>query len=345
MQRFVSFYLAMLLLGAASPADAGRLELKAPPNDAAIARSSVTIAGEADPAIQQVALRNNGEWVADVPVINGRFQHNSFALAPGANVIEASANQQSTKLLLFRVSDVTPRSPQFVLFDWQADVEEVLKDIARKTVNGPHGERQLDAYAALIKTRTAQIFLDYYRGVADVRLVSSNGPDVTTININPVQNAGTFGRTAVDCRNASLRQPVWVYADYLRLSMRDNFAAWEPMRRDDTLPQRANDVAESLARTAAHELGHAFGLTANAGACGWMEGDPDGHNSEAVHHRADYHHLPRRFNRGWHVMDYVSPTDGHIRIGHSNRHDRSAPRRGQFERFSASYLSILHPLP
>jgi hypothetical protein len=342
MSRFAILSWLFVVAGAAAPVAAASLEIKSPYNDAAVAQSTVTIRGETDLSEPTINFKNNGESVGTALVNNGHFQL-AVALQEGPNLIEASAAGTKASLLLFRVTNVSAIAPQKIRFVWSDNVEDVLKAIARATVDGVHGASQLNAYVAQVKAQTTQIFSDYYRGVANLQVIDVDGADVTTININPLQNSGAFGRTDFDCQNVWRRQTAWVFPHHLLLSMRDSFSAWEPMTRNDTLPQRANDVAESLARTAAHEVGHALGLTGNSGLCSWMEGDSEGHNSEAVHYRAGYAHLARRFDRGWYVMDLVTPTDGHIRIGQFNRHDRLVPRRGSFERFGASYLSILLP--
>ena len=339
---------AAALLVAGLIASAGALaepvRLTAPASDIAVIGAAVPVEGEAAETAGPVRLLRNGELVAEVPVSAGRFRYEALALNPGVNVIEADVGEQKARVLLVRIAGFTPRAAQKVRFQWDDGVDDQIRAIALETRSLGASEAQLAQFAAQVRARTEALFADYFRGVARIELVSAAGADVTSLRMTPL-DGGAFGRAPADCGNVRPNDTVAVFAGFFRKHMANHPQFWSPMSRSDSIATRAEDVAQALARTAAHEFAHAIGLTEHRRACNWMEGDGQGHNSRAVNENPAYFRLAARHAGGWHVMDPGPDTPGHIRIGEASAGERSAQRRrGHFEPFSASYLSILHPL-
>jgi hypothetical protein len=269
----------------------------------------------------------------------------SLQLNVGANVIEVGTADKTASVLVVRGSDNVARRPQQkVRFLWNEGVDEEIKKIAKLSLSAQLTDSELANFADAVKSRTVELFLGRYKGVADIAIVGAGDDDVHTISMMDVDDA-LFGQSPFDCGNLVARQTSEVHVGTYRRQMTANFDEWGPMQRSDPAAVRIEDVAQALGRTSAHEFGHSLGLVGGSGdrVCKWMDGCDGGHNCDALDARNP---LADRFKDGWHIMDPGGKTENNARLAEPSPTRRSTPRRPAiFEPFSASYLKIIHPLP
>jgi hypothetical protein len=312
-----------------------------------VAKPTIDLVGAGVNGAGPVRIFQNGEFLTEVGAAAGGFNVANVALLPGPNLFETYSGGLTSRALVFRVDSLAPRQPQKVRFVWQSETDNQLKLLARGTLTFAPSETALTSFIGTVRGRVPQIFKEYYRGIANIEVAAADGPDVTTIVISP-KVMDVFGEAVPDCGNLSLKSEVLIYVGTFRSNMVRYPELWRPMAKSDDWQVRAEDIAQAIGRTAAHEMGHAMGLTApsHEQACAWMEGDTGYHNDETVNLNPSYRQLAKRFAHGWHVMDPGEKTLNHIRLGEASASERGVQRtRAHFESFSASYLSAIHPLP
>jgi hypothetical protein len=102
------------------------------------------------------------------------------------------------------------------------------------------------------------VLLRAYEGF-DVTDASDDSADVHTLDLL-ASSDDFFGHSLYVCGNLQLHQQSDVLVGTYRSTMVTEFLLWAPMRKDDNLQMRIEDVAAALGRTSAHELGHSLGF-------------------------------------------------------------------------------------
>jgi hypothetical protein len=103
------------------------------------------------------------------------------------------------------------------------------------------------------------------------------------------------------------------------------------------------DVAQALARTAAHELGHILGLVGESRdqVCRWMDGCEEHHTCPTL---VDRGYETKRFDYGRHIMDPGGESLHNARIAEQVASQRSKPRvPATFDSLSMYYLAATRP--
>jgi hypothetical protein len=310
------------------------------PRGDSIAVTSTIDARGAGAAGASVSVDVNGLARA-AEVIDDRWHAPEVPL-PGAplNVLRASKDSGSVSVLVTKAPAIAARPAQRFRFDWTSAADEQLARIADDTLDASLTPGQRSVFVTAVKARMEAILITRYDSW-DVELVDTAGPDVHTIKMLGY-SGGIFGQSPYDCGNTALGQESEVWVGTYRQSM-SNVANWRPMRRVDSLAVRIEDVAQALARTSAHELGHSVGLVGEGTyGCGWMLGCDGGHNCDVVDQQQA---LADRFDQGRYIMDPGQKTSNHARLAEPTvqRAVRRSPAR--FNDFSGAYLTLVHSAP
>ncbi|RWD29380.1 MAG: hypothetical protein EOS34_28050 [Mesorhizobium sp.] len=341
--RFIASGAAVLVLLFGVTAGAAGLKIEEPLNDALTAAASIAVNGTVNANDGQLILRINGASRA-VPVNGGTWDAGLVPLKMGVNIITAYHQDQLSQALVTR-AQIKPAKLQKVRFHWNSGTENELKQLAINTLDPKPSPAELNAVVDTVKARVPVLFQEHYTGLIKMSLVAADGPDVHTIVMMKVSD-GVFGQSPSDCGNGKLKQTTEVHVGTYRASMsKTNWTKWwAPMKPSDLISVRAEDIARALSRTAAHELGHSLGLTAEpGGSCGWMSGCDGWHNCKAVD---AIQPLVNRFDGGWHIMDPGPDTENNARLAEPSRVTRASPRvPSNFERLSTNYLRLLYPSP
>ncbi|HZH03060.1 MAG TPA: hypothetical protein VEY30_04690 [Myxococcaceae bacterium] len=239
--------------------------------------------------------------------------------------------------LLERKNDLSNRGSQQVYFDFSdPDINAQLKAIASATLTGPLTAAQLNTFAADVKTEVKNFFASAYSCNA-VTVVNAPGADVHTVLVHGYDSCSLYGQSPGDYKNLTKAQTTDLYVGTFKCVMVDDgqLLGNTPAALSDSLATRVRDVGTAIGRTAAHEVGHSLGLTADGSLLHGCEG---WHNCEAY----DDANPSDRFDTGHHIMDPGPKSPLYARIGQANPLTRS-PRRPVFEAYGRSYLEIIHP--
>jgi hypothetical protein len=278
----------------------------------------------------------------------------------GANLITARSQGKHVSIIAVRGSDadVIARPSQKVRFLWLPETDDELRGIARESLSKQLSSEDLNAFVATIKKRVPELFAQVFAN-SDVTVVEGGAEPASTITMF-FHAIGAFGYSEVDCGDAIPNQAVEVHVGSVRFNIRmglvegDSAFDWTPLSKDDSASVRAEDVAQILARTSAHEFGHTLGLVGKDGACAWMDGCGSHSCPDTKAHLKDPDDgtpLVHRFDYGWYLMDKGEDSPGRTRVGErdvsiTNRETatRLKPREpARFDQFDSSYLSIIHP--
>ncbi len=332
-------------------ASAAELDIQKPENDRLTMSSAVDVEGSGSPDNSAVQVTANGKtYRADV--LAGKWTAKEVALMVGANMITVQLGDKTRQVLAVRGADNVATLPsQDVRFLWKNGVEDELRGLAVGSLDNVPTTNELNAFVDQVKARTIAVFEDYYKGIADIKVVANNSGSAHIIYVVSI-NAGEFGNSPLDCGNRHpASEATRIYVGALRREMTqqsgpDGFIlGWGPMRRSDSLSIRTEDVAQALGRTSAHEFGHSLGLVGgdDDSACIWMGGCDGSHNCAAFDFK---YPLAHRFGGGQHVMDPGENTLNNLRLAEPDPAKRSSRRaHAIFSTFSASYLQIIHPVP
>jgi hypothetical protein len=330
----------------AVPTIAQQIEITEPANDIIALEATLRVVGNLSPgagAGSMVTVKNGSNQMT-VPVQNGKWEVSGLGLFPGINHIEAISGSTKVTRVITRGNGLSRCPHQKVRFVWHSGIDAVIEQIAVGTLDATLTPQQLEAFSSAVKSQTVAIFTSNFLGV-DVEVVDADGPDVHTIDI--LTNTGPiFGQSPFDFANKTARQSSEIWIGTFRDTMiGDEFAEWQPMRKDDSLGRRIVDISEAMARTCTHEFGHSLGLVGSGSAAqgGWMMGCEGGHNCAAFD-AADG--STTRFDNGFHIMDPGQTTLNNARIAEPTSLQRSATRRrSTFSGFDRSYFSFILPLP
>ena len=342
---------ALVVLGTTLRASAAELTIDKPLGDTVVTAPKIQFEGGGMPNGAIVTVSVNGKSFKGL-VVNRRWSVPDVELAVGASRAKVVIGDKTQEILVTLGADgIAPRSPQLVYFNWTSGAEEQLKALASQSLAPSPGVGDLAGFVGKVKQRVPQIFSAIYEKVANVRVVSANGPNVHEIQMMPADDS-LLGLTLQDCGNAKPKQTSEIHVGTLRnhMSGRNDpngfIVGWGPMKRSDSLDTRVEDVSQALGRTAAHEMGHALGLVGQKEGettCVWMNGCGGDHNCEAFDHA--HWGLANRYQFGWHVMDDGLNTLNNARLAERNARQRTARNPAAFEPFGASYLRIIHPFP
>lgn len=282
------------------------------------------------------AVATQEKWTARIPLVDG------------LNVVTVLYGGISRSLVVTLAKRLDSRPPQSVRIVWDSNADEQIRSIATETTVGVHSMLELDDFVRRVKDGMRDVLLRAYAQIANITIVAHDGDDVYTIEVTSSDLLdGSYGITPppIDCGNRNLKGASRISLALFRQQMRDHLdREWKPMLRADPLELRAQDVAEALGRTAAHELGHALGLVSdsNSNSCGWMNGCDKGHNCAAFQQE---HPGVARFGSGTSIMDPGSSTRNHLRIAEPLERGRSVRAPAKFDKISRGYLSMIEPIP
>jgi hypothetical protein len=284
-----------------------------------------------------------------------KWEVNGVRLEQGPNMITAIIGGRRGAVLVTLAANIVAgkkQDPQKVWFDWHPQVNLTMKQIAKLTLNNLT-RAELDSFPVAVRTQVPSLFLRTYQAFG-VELVDKDGPDVHTILMLPWNVDCILGETKYDCGNRIRRQCSNVYVgtyvnDISNALINDQFEQdWGPMSLQDSAITRIRDLAEILARTAAHEFGHGLGLVGQPGysaCCAWMMGCEKCHNCEAFHRQVKQE-IPEfeRFGGGRFIMDPGAKTPNWARMGERTEHFRCSSREPSLlTSFDRCYLSIIIP--
>jgi hypothetical protein len=320
------------------------LQIQAPDNDSIALNPTVNLQGSAvvlQAANNQVTVTVNNGASQTANIQNGQWSLD-ITLQFGHNRIEARFGQLEKAIAVTRPpAAIGPRPQQKVFFRWTLGVDDELKQIAEGTLNQQMSPEEIVQFVNKVKTRTLEVFEERYAGVANVVVVSTMMNNAHQIVMLPDED-DLFGQSPFDCGSLIPLQQGEVHVGTYRSSMVDQFAQWRPMSKNDSWETRAEDVAQCLGRTAAHEMGHSLGLVGEPGGpCGWMNGCDGGHSCDDF----DANHPEiRRFDSGWFIMDPGGKSLNLARLSEPNPNARTIPRTPPaFNLFNRAYFRIVHP--
>jgi hypothetical protein len=327
---------------------AAEVKITKPENDKIVMTPSVTIEGTGLPEGAAVSIRLNGSTFATT-VAAGKWSTSGVALNVGANAIDVQIGDKLASVLVVRgADDVKARPQQKVRFLWNDGVDDELEALVRESLSGTLTNAQVATFVSNVKTRVVEVFKQRYDGVANIKVVDSDGDDVHTISMLAADDS-VFGSSPFDCGSTRPKEisEIHIGTFHSQMTQPDDsngfISGWRPMKRSDPVEDRTEDVSQAIGRTSAHEFGHSIGLVGGNtdNACRWMDGCDAGHNCEGF----DISHpLADRFDSGWHIMDPGGRTVNNARISEPDNKKRTKPRKSPiFEAFSASYLRIVHP--
>jgi len=341
----------LLLIFALSVAATARSQgtIDDPREDEIVRGPDVLLRGTAPPATN-VVLRVNGT-VLTVPVA-GSVWTAVVPLVAGLNVIDATLGSQSKSFAVTRAANVSSRqNPQRVRLHWKQGVDGALQQIASDTMtkqrmpNGAIVSRSLTAreqqeFVDRVKPRVAELFAEAFQSAGSIMLTMETDHDVHVVTFTS-ENLNQYGEQLPDCGNRISGEESKVSVGYLHHRLTFQFSDWKPMELTDELDVRIEDVARSLARTAAHETGHALGLVLERGDCGWMHGCDDFHTCQLFQLSNP---AVNRFGSGRFIMDPAGATRVNMRLGESTDSIRGNSRTSPvFSNFDRSYLRFIQP--
>jgi hypothetical protein len=303
------------------------------PNDTIVNGTTTSVSGTGVPNGSSVSVKV-GSVTKTGTAADGTWTVSGVPLVKGDNVMTARSGTATTQAIAVRSSGLTGQGTQRVFFDWDANVDDELRSIARGTLTPTPTDTQLTAFVDRVKIRTQQIYADRYQPFA-VQLVLASGSGVHTVHMTAIADSD-YGLSYGDCGSVRPTQTSSIHVGTYRASMINHFSGWGPMRRTDSLDTRIEDVAQALGRTTTHETGHSLGLVV----CGFMHGCDGGHNCDSYDAN---HPLANRFDHGRHIMDPGGKTFNNFRLGESNAATRAAVRQPSWwEPFGRSYLAVVH---
>ena len=330
--------IALLLLPALN--DVASLKVKKPADDSVVSTANITIVGTSSGA--SVTVRN-GVQSASTPVINNEWTLTGVPLDLGLNTLTLSDGDGNPEtLFITRASTIVARPQQKVRLVWEEGSDDILREIAKGTIDDTIADATLDQFVKDIKTLTAQIFSSAYQGVADIRLVADDGDDVHTVRFLALDE-DAYGLTLPDCGNSDLHGHTRVFLGTYQRLMVGHLEDWPPMSSKDSLVVRLRDVAEALGRTTAHEVGHGVGLVTDnrESPCNWMNGCNGNHTCSIFQ---ILHPGIHRFAQGAFIMDAGDESANHARVAEPNEDGRAQDRvPSVFCDFDRSYLAAIHP--
>jgi hypothetical protein len=304
------------------------------PNDTIVNGATTTVTGNGVPNGSSVSVKVGNVTKTGIAA-GGTWTVVGLPLAKGDNVITARSGTATTSAMVIRSTALTGQGTQRVFFDWDTNVDDELRSIARGTLTATLTDAQLASFIDRVKVRTQEIFADRYRPFG-VQLVLASGPGVHTVHMTAISDSD-YGLSTGDCGSLHPTQTSSIHVGTYRADMVNRFSRWGPMRKTDSLDTRIEDVAQALGRTTAHETGHSLGLDI----CGFMHGCDGGHNCDSYDAS---HPLADRFNHGRHIMDPGGKTFNNFRLGEPNATSRATVRQPSWwEPFGQSYLAIVHP--
>lgn len=239
--------------------------------------------------------------------------------------------------ILERRTDLASAGTQQVFLDWSdAATSAKLKAIATGTLSAPLTAAQQDAFVADVKAKVASFFANAYSSTS-ITVVNAMAPGVHRVKFHGYDSCALYGQSPGDFKNTVKGQTSDIYIGTFKCVMVDygELIASTPAALTDSLSTRATDVATAIGRTAAHEVGHSLGLTADGALLHGCEG---WHNCEAY----DDANPSDRFDTGHHIMDPGPKSPMYARIGQASASVRKN-KRPYFEAYGKSYLKIIHP--
>ena len=292
-------------------------------------------------------------------------------LAMGPNRIHVQTDGPSAaSIVVNRGVGLAPGGPQKVRFEWDEDSDETLRAIASGTLDSTP-PAMLSVFVMEVKHRVVEYLEDAFRGVADVQIVAWDGPGVHTIIMLGSNRLNGFGQAKIDFGNRNEVQEALISRINLgkfRDEMGEELASkWSPMLPGDPFEIRIEDVAQAVARTCAHELGHSLGLVVHAadpadgvpeGPGTWLFGTRKGHNNNPLHTQLAW--FPFRSAQGRYIMDSaefnnVPGADERMVLLNKYRIGRTEPAvvgepdperiPMQFNPVSRAYLGLILPRP
>lgn len=323
---------------------AADVKITKPEGDRLTMEPAIAVEGTGSPegGIVNININGPGGTAVSTRILGGRWSSSNLSLLPGLNIIDAAIGDKRIAIIVVRGSDGIERRPhQKVRFVWNAGVDDQLRKLATGSLSAVLSEQQLVYFTSAVEARVVEVFSAFYKSL-DVEVVAVAGPDVHTMSMLAIDDS-LFGSSPFDCGNLKPKEISEIHVGTYRRSMTEEFDRWLPMRKEDTLDVRIEDVAQALGRTSAHEFGHALGLVGEAEdrRCVWMDGCDGGHNCEAFD---DLHAEARRFDHGWHIMDPGGNTDDNARLAEPDTKQRTNPRvPAIFEPFGLSYLVTILP--
>jgi hypothetical protein len=326
----------VLVTGTAS----ATLTVTAPVNDGLATSGFIVVAGLSD--ARTVTINSSGV-TRDERVVDGIWAFNDVPIAIGFNAFTIKNDAGETAMLFItRPARIAPRPAQKIRLVWDNDSDEILRTIARSTLDPAPDDAAADHFVIEVKSLVPRVIWRALDGVANFSIVDEDGDDVHSVLFKPL-DPDILGRTLADCGNNQLRGHSSVYlGTYARLMRR--MENWAPMTKSDSLDIRVQDVSEALGRTALHELGHGVGLVSDdpESPCSWMNGCNGGHTCSTFQ---ALHQGMERFGGGAFIMDAGEETKNAARLGEPAQDGRAAARRpAMFCEFDRQYLRSLHPL-
>ena len=335
--RWLAFGLTGMLAGTAS----AQVTIDEPAADVLTLKAKATFRGHG-PSGKPVTITNGGAPQTTTVASNGLWNVANVPLKVGFNLVTIKVGNVTADRPVTRGEKIAARPAQKVRIVWENDTDDELKKIAAGTLDAGLSATDQDHFVNLVHGRVAQLVTADYIPAGDITLTNSTDANVHIISMRPADMNGLFGESPVDCGNLVAGQTSRVYVGTFRKLMVSDLPDWLPMIKSDPLDLRAEDVAQALGRTAAHEFGHSLGLVAENGDCGWMRGCDGNHTCKSFQ---DGVTGLNRFNFGQFVMDPGDLSTNHNRIGEATK-TRSASRSpASFCEFDRSYLRIIEPLP
>lgn len=328
---------------------AAEVRIIQPSNDVIVTSNKIDIRGTGSPDGATVNVKVGS--VPFKPIVSlGKWEIRGVSLNEGKSVIVANLAASSHSILVIKPPlELVRRPTRSVFFDWRPGVDSALIEIANKTLSKSIPPERERAYVNKIMELVSKIFAAAYKGV-DIVMASSGNPPATIIQIVPESSVDNyFGLTSgsLDCGDEIPTKYITLFVGTfleriteLGKGAKGDVLGWEPMKIDDSLETRAEDIAYALGRTSVHEVGHSLGLVGE-NACKWMDGCNGSHLCPTFNSTFPF---VERYGGGFHIMDGGSDTPPFARIAAHSISIRGPSRKPSiFEPFSSSYLMITHP--
>lgn len=344
----------LLWVSAAAAAAPPVLRFTTPMNGAILLGADVIVKGEVVPApavgtrgrLQvndepsiEFVVGNGGRWSAQAVLREGPNQLLATVRAPGQpwEVILVANAPASFRPLARRLS---------VFLLWHAEGVAAARQALSETIQPAPPPAQVDVAVGQLRARVMNLLRETFRdfGIAfsELQLGASSGTG-HVIHFEGSEPGDSdqvvFGRTpVVDCGHPDLDGSSKIFVGTLvrALSARVGF---EPIKEDDTLAIRTEDVARAVVHSAAHELLHGVGLVG----CGWLPQDE----------QDEFHHRPNApmagaadrspFGLGKHLADSGLYVYGSTRIGETGQERAVLRLTATLSDIDRAYLRLVHP--
>jgi hypothetical protein len=324
-------------LGAAS---ADPISIESPSDDVILCDATpLHFSGRCQPK-QSVRLKIGNEVANVIADDRGVWGFTTQLVATGTVqkvCVVATTDGASPKEINVWIAKACSTRAQRVLITWESEALKSIMEIAKRTLVPEPSAADLTKFREAVQIRTETQFFSM---LSSWNIIPANeqADDVYALQMIDLDHPYFFGFTRkVDAWNKTLNDSSEVYVKSVCNLMIDEFPNWGPMKREDSLAMRIDDVSAVLSRIAVHEFGHAIGLVLpGSGGC------LAGHNCPTSTSKLV------RFGQGWEIMDPGDPasTPFYKRLGEEHSKTRSPNRRyAAFNQFNRSYLDLIHPHP